>query len=66
MLTCAISGRKFRPSVGQGWYQAAPHRPGTKLQMKVVHPDEVLRGWVPRDFDGYGPEFGRCGILKEI
>lgn len=62
MLTCAISGRKFRPATGQGWYQAAPHRPGTVLQMKVVHPAEVKAGWQPRDYDGKGPEYGRCGI----
>lgn len=66
MLTCAISGRKFRPLRGQGWFQAAPHKPGTVLQMRVVHPEEVRKGWVPRDFDGLGPEFGRCGILEKM
>lgn len=66
MLRCEISGDMFRPCVGQGWYQAAPHRAGDKLQMRVVHPREVRKGWKPRDWLGRGPEYGCCGILKEI
>lgn len=65
MLTCAITERRFRgPLRGQGWFQAAQHRPGTMLQMKVVHPDEVRRGWKPKDWLGRGPEFGCCGIWE--
>lgn len=63
---CALSGRKFRVSRGQGWYQEAPHKAGEKLKMRVVHPDEVRKGWTPRDWLGRGPEFGCCGILKEV
>jgi hypothetical protein len=63
MLTCAKSGRKFRPTKGQGWYQAAPHRPGTTLQMKVVHPSIE---WEPRDWLDRGPEYGCCGVLDRI
>lgn len=64
MLTCAISGRKFKPRKGQGWYQAERHIPGTKMRHKVVHPDVVREGWEPRDWLGRGPEFGCCGILE--
>jgi len=67
MLTCAKTGRKFRPTAGQGWYQQAPHKPGTTLLMAVVHPDEVRSGrWVPTDFAGEGPAMGRCGILEKV
>lgn len=66
MLTCAISGRRFTPRSGQGWYQADYHKPGTKLQMKVVHPVEVRKGWQPKDWLGRGPEFGCCGILERV
>lgn len=66
MLICAISGRPFRPTKGQGWYQAAAHRKGEKLQMKVVHPVEVRAGWKPTDWLGRGPEYGYCGILEEV
>ena len=66
MLKCAISDRMFKPTRGQGWFQAAAHKPGTVLQMKVVHPDEVRKGWQPKDWLGRGPEFGCCGILERI
>lgn len=66
MLTCAISGRRFRPQAGQGWYQRAPHRTGQKLAMSVVHPEEVKRGWTPTDWLGRGPEEGCCGILERF
>lgn len=66
MLKCAISGVEFRPMRGQGWYQAAPHRKGEILQMRVVHPDEVRAGWTQKDWEGKGPEFGRCGILRRV
>ncbi len=66
MLRCSISGDMFNPTKGQGWYQAAPHKPGQILQMRVVHPREVRAGWKPTDWLGRGPEFGYCGILKEV
>lgn len=65
MLTCAVSGRKFRPMKGQGWYQAAPHKPGTVLQMKVIHPLYVTRENLT-DWLGRGPEYGCCGILEGV
>ena len=63
---CAISGRLFTPVPGQGWFQASAHKPGEKLQMRVVHPDEVRKGWKPKDWLGRGPEFGCCGILRKV
>lgn len=66
MLTCSISARRFRPMVGQGWFQRGPHKPGTTLLMGVVHPIEVRKGWQPTDWLGRGPEAGCCGILKEV
>lgn len=66
MLICSISGRAFRPTKGQGWYQAERHKPGTRLNMKVVHPDEVRKGWKPTDWLGRGPEHGYCGILERV
>lgn len=67
MLKCAITGEYFNPRKGQGWYQAARHRPGETLQMRVVHPDVVRSGeWKPRDWMGRGPEYGCCGILEGI
>lgn len=61
---CAVTGRKFKPTKGQGWYQAAPHKRGEKLKMRVVSPAAVKAGWVPKDYDGLGPEYGRCGIWE--